>query len=75
MTTTNTSTNDLELYSSQELIKEIMNRHTFQGIIIHTECDCKEQRWDGKRNFSLRWNDNLEREEVSAILQQMVSIL
>jgi hypothetical protein len=63
--------NDLELYTTEELINEIINRTTFQGVIVHAEGDCKTNDWRGARNFKVHWNNNLERHEAGTILEKM----
>jgi hypothetical protein len=67
--------NDLEFYSIEELINEIIKRKTFQGIIIHTEGDCKENKWRGIKDFKVHWNNNLQKHEASQILENMSHVL
>lgn len=49
---------ELDLFSTQELIDEIVKRSTFQGIIIHAVDDAKSREWEGERVFRLRFNNN-----------------
>jgi hypothetical protein len=67
--------NDLELYTTEELVKEILNRHTFQGVIIHAERDCKNRKWDGERYFKLHWNTNLEKTEIPNLLERVADLI
>lgn len=67
----NDTIGDLELYSTEELIAEIVERQTFQGVIVHAEGDCKNHAWRGAKNFKAHWNNNLERQEAIKILEQM----
>jgi hypothetical protein len=59
---------DLELFSTEELIDELMRRTTFQGVIVHARDGAKERHWDGERVFRVRHNANLEPEEVGRLL-------
>ena len=59
---------ELSFFSTQELIDEIINRSTFQGIIIHTVDNAKSREWEGERVFRLRFNDNLGSEEAGRLL-------
>lgn len=67
----NDEVNDLELFTTTELIEEIIRRKTFQGVIVHAEGDCKNQNWRGVRDFQVHWNDNLGRREAGDILERM----
>lgn len=59
----------LELYTTKEMIEEIINRTTFQGIMILSENDCKDPKWCGKKTFGVHWNNNLTNKEVVDILE------
>ncbi|MBX6315015.1 MAG: hypothetical protein IRY99_19190 [Isosphaeraceae bacterium] len=59
---------DLELYSTQELIDELLRRTTFQGVIVRSRDEAKNREWSGERVFTVSYNANLEREEVSRLL-------
>jgi len=58
---------DLELYSTQELINELLRRTTFQGVIVHAR-EAKSADWTGERVFSVRFNANLNAEEAGRLL-------
>lgn len=60
---------DLELYSSQELIDELMRRATFQGVIIHARDGVKSQNWTGERVFRVRYNGNLDQAQAGRLLE------
>jgi hypothetical protein len=62
---------DLELFTTEELINEIIKRKTFQGVIVHAEGDFKNHAWRGAKNFKVHWNNNLERREAGNILERM----
>lgn len=59
---------DLELYSTQELIDELMRRTTFQGVIVRSDQDAKSPGWDGERIFRVHFNGNLDVEEACRLL-------
>ena len=65
----------LEFYTTEDLIKEIINRTTFQGIILQAENDCKNKNWRGKKTFKIHWNENLTKKEVIEILQSTAESL
>lgn len=65
------SAGDLELFTTEELIGEILRRNTFQGIIVQAEGSCKSQAWRGAKNFKVHWNDNLKRHEAGNILERV----
>ena len=59
---------DLELFSTEELIDELLRRTTFQGVIIHARGGAKSRHWSGERVFRVRFNANLQLEEASRLL-------
>ena len=59
---------ELELYSTQELIDELLRRSTFQGVIVHARDGARSRAWSGERVFSVRYNDNLEPDQACRLL-------
>ena len=59
---------ELELFSTEELIDELMRRTTFQGVIVHARDGAKSRQWSGERIFRVRINQNLDAEEASRLL-------
>jgi len=59
---------ELELFSSDELIEELLRRTTFQGVVVHSRDGAKSRDWTGERIFSVRLNANLETEEAARLL-------
>jgi hypothetical protein len=59
---------DLELFSTGDLVGELLRRTTFQGVIVHARDGAKTRHWDGERVFSVRYNTNLDVEEVGRLL-------
>ena len=58
---------ELELFSTEELIDQLMKRTTFQGVIVHAR-SAKSRHWSGERVFRVRINQNLGPEEASRLL-------
>jgi hypothetical protein len=61
--------NDLELYTSQELIRELMRRKTFQGVVVHSREELKAQTWNDERVFTVHYNSNFHPAEVGRLLR------
>jgi len=59
---------DLELFSTDELVEELLRRMTFQGVIVHASDGAKTRHWHGERVFSIRYNANLDVEEAGRLL-------
>ncbi len=57
----------LELFTTAELIDELMRRPTFLGVVVHSEQELKGP-WTGERNFRVHFNSNLESNQVSRLL-------
>jgi len=58
---------ELGLYTSDELVSELLRRQTFMGVLVRGESDWKG-RWDGVQNFKVSFNGNLDTEEVRRLL-------
>jgi len=59
---------ELELFSTRELVDELLRRTSFQGVIVHALDGAKERHWDGDRVFSVEHNANLDTEEAGRLL-------
>jgi hypothetical protein len=59
---------ELELYSTEELISELLRRATFQGVIVHARDEAKTAEWNGERVFTVRLNANLSTDEAGRLL-------
>ncbi len=59
---------DLELYSTKELIDELLRRTTFQGVIVHSRDEAKTADWDEERVFNVCLNANLDVEKAGRLL-------
>jgi hypothetical protein len=60
--------NDLELFSTKELINELLRRTTFQGVIIHSRDEAKNPDWKDERVFNVCLNANLDIESAGRLL-------
>lgn len=59
---------ELELYSTQELIDELVRRATFLGVVVHAHQE-NRQPWDeGQRVFRVHYNSNLDNDEACRLL-------
>jgi len=59
---------DLELYTTRDLVEELLRRKTFQGVVVHSDQECKSSDWDGERIFKVRFNNNLDAEQACRLL-------
>jgi hypothetical protein len=59
---------DLELFSTQDLIDEVLRRTTFLGVIVHARDEAKGRDWSGERIFQVRLNANFVPEEAGRLL-------
>jgi len=60
---------DLELYTTRELIDELMRRKTFLGVVVHSREELKSPDWAGERVFSVHFNGNLGAAEAGRLLE------
>jgi hypothetical protein len=59
---------ELELYSTRELIDELMRRTTFLGVVVHTREEARGPWSDGERSFKIRYSPHLDRVEAGRLL-------
>jgi hypothetical protein len=64
---------DLELYTTKELIAELMRRQTFLGVVVHSEGEFKNEDWGGARIFRVHFNDNLDAGQALRLLETVAS--
>jgi hypothetical protein len=64
---------DLELFSTRELIAELMRRRTFLGVVVHSEQELKERSWSDERVFKVHFNGNLDSFEAGRLLESVAS--
>ena len=66
--------NALELFTTRELVDELLRRTTFLGVIVHSEEELKET-WQGERMFKVRFNDNLNAGEACRLLGRVAEYM
>ena len=59
---------ELELFTTQDLINELLRRTTFQGVIVHAIDGAKSRHWTGERLFAVDHNATLDTEEAGRLL-------
>lgn len=60
---------ELELYTSRELISELMRRPAFKGIVVHSEDDANRGRPTSPESiFKVHFNSNYDAQDVSRLL-------
>jgi hypothetical protein len=59
---------ELGLYTTHQLISELMRRSTFMGVVVHSEDEAKGQAWKDERTFKVHFNDNLNSLHASRLL-------
>lgn len=64
---------ELELFSTRELIDELMRRRTFLGIVVHSDQELKEPSWNDERVFKVHFNGNLDSMEAGRLLESVAS--
>ncbi len=60
---------ELELYSTRELIQELMRRQTFLGVVVHSEPELRTGPWSGERVFTVHLNSNMGAAEAGRLLE------
>jgi hypothetical protein len=64
----------LELFSTCELVDELMRRRTFLGVVIHSEEELKGE-WKGERTFQVHFNENLNAGQATRLLEAIVDYM
>jgi hypothetical protein len=59
---------DLAFYTTTELIDELLSRHTFLGVIVHSAEAHRGLQWQGEKQFKVHFNDNLSPPEAARLL-------
>jgi hypothetical protein len=57
----------IELYTTKELVDELMRRRTFLGVVIHSEKELKGE-WPGEGTFQVHFNSNLDAGQACRLL-------
>ena len=68
---------DLELHTNEELIKELLKRQTFAGIVIRPQLDMEDIELldPDSVQFDMSWNDRLPTSTVKMLLQKALTNL
>jgi hypothetical protein len=66
---------ELALFSTEELVKELVNRTTFLGVVVHSEENWKGDAWGEDRTFKVQFNSNLDTAETSRLLSRVAEYL
>jgi hypothetical protein len=63
---------ELAFFTTAELIDELLSRHTFLGVIVHSAehraSPGDERTWQGEKQFKVHFNDNLTPPEAARLL-------
>lgn len=59
---------ELAFFTNQELIDELLRRQTFLGVVVQSEDEHRDRNWRGDKYFNVRFNDNLNPEQASRLL-------
>ena len=65
---------DLEFYTCDELVRELMARKTFYGCVIHSAEDHKHDAWE-ERTFRVHFNQNLDQTRTGRLLDRVADYL
>jgi hypothetical protein len=65
---------ELEFYTSEELIRELMRRKTFYGCVVHATEDHKHDDWD-ERTLRVHFNGNLTQQSTGRLLDTVAEHL
>ncbi|MBL8793857.1 MAG: hypothetical protein JNM56_08130 [Planctomycetia bacterium] len=66
---------DLELFTTKQLVDELMRRKTFLGVIVHSEEEFKRDVWGPNRVFQVHFNENLTTETAGRLLDTIAESL
>jgi hypothetical protein len=65
---------ELSFYTTDELIQELMRRHTFYGCIVHSAEEHRRDDWY-ERTFRVHFNRNLDHIRASRLLDTVAEHL
>jgi len=65
---------DLEFYTCDELISELMSRTTFFGCVVRSAEEHKNDNWE-ERTFRVHFNRNLDRARAGRLLDTLAGML
>jgi hypothetical protein len=59
----------LDLFTTRELIDELIRRKTFLGLVVHAAEELKSAEWTGERVFTVHMNSNFAPAEAGRLLE------
>ena len=59
---------ELDFYSNQELIDELLRRTTFLGVVVHSSEEMRNRQWGEERLMRVQFNENLTTEQAGRLL-------
>src|SRR5215211_4427321 len=65
---------ELAFFTTDELIHELMRRHTFYGCVVHSAEEHKRESWI-ERTFKVHFNQNLDHARASRLLDTVAEYL
>jgi hypothetical protein len=66
---------ELELYSTQELIEELMRRKTFLGVVVQCADAWKGGPWGDERIFRIHFSGHLDASQAGRLLDRVAEHL
>ncbi len=67
---------DLELLTTEQLVKELIHRTTFRGVVIHSKDEARSQSWEDEDvYFKIHTNNNLEISQLVHLLESVADHL
>lgn len=59
---------ELDFFTTQQLVAELMRRPTFMGIVVHSAEEARGQAAAPERIFKVHFNQNFDRHDASKLL-------
>lgn len=70
------SADELAFATTQQLIDELMKRHTFLGVLVHSDGELKESSdWGEERVFKVRHSRNLDTPQATRLLDRVAEYM
>jgi hypothetical protein len=66
---------ELAFYPTEELVKEILRRKTFLGVVIQSEEEYRQQSWGAERMFKVQFNSNLTNAQASRLIDSVAEFM
>lgn len=59
---------ELELHATEDLLDELLRRHSFKGVVIHSHDAVDNHAEPDETTFRVRFNGHFQTEEVGRLL-------